>query len=131
MKWFLILLVSAPLLAQQAKETRVYVAEQAPWLDASNLVTPSATNAPSRTEQIRNLAQYCPSVIITEDQAKADLILVWESKSYQQTRWGGHEHEWTLYNPQKDLLASGATYHMKNAAKDVCKAITKANGAKS
>lgn len=124
MKAFLVATICLSAMAR-AEQPRVYVAEQAPWIEASNLVAPAATNAPSRTEQIRNLSHYCPAVMITEDQAKANLILVWESKSYQQTRWGGHEHEWALYNPQKDLLSSGATYHMKNAAKDVCKAIAK------
>jgi hypothetical protein len=130
MKWVCAALILVSAIAAAAQQPRVYITEQAPWLEASNLVTPAATYAPTRTEQIRNLAQYCPTVTITEDQAKADLILVWESKSYQQTRWGGHEHEWTLYNPQKDLLASGATYHMKSAAKDICKALTKSIGAK-
>jgi hypothetical protein len=113
-----------------AEQPRVYVTEQAPWLEASNLVAPAVTYAPTRTEQISNLSHYCPAMAITEDQARATFILVWESKSYQQTRWGGHEHEWNLYSPQKDLLASGATYHMKSAAKDICKALTKATGAK-
>ena len=108
-----------------AQTLRVYVAEQESWMGSPNLVTAAATNAPSRTEQIHNLSKYCSTVTITEDQSKADLIVVWESKSYQQTRWGGHEHEWTIYNPKKDLVASGADYHMKNAAKDICKALGK------
>lgn len=110
--------------AQQPTK-RVFLTDQQSWMDGSNLVAPAATAAPSRTEQIHNLAKYCPAVTVTADNSKADYILVWTSTSYQQTRWGGHEHEWAIYNQKKDVVGTGAEYHMKNAAKDICKLLTK------
>lgn len=126
MKYLAILLLLVTLSFAREKP-RVFLSNQQSWIEASNLVAPAATYAPDRTEQIGNLAHYCPGAVITEDRAKADLFLVWESKSYQQTRWGGHEHEWALYNADKEVIATGAEYHMKNAAKDICKAVTAAS----
>jgi hypothetical protein len=51
------------------------------------------------------------------------IFLSWDSKTWQQTSWGGHENEFTLYNAEKDVLGTGAAHHMKNAAKDICKLI--------
>jgi len=106
------------------KTVRVFLTDQQSWVDAQNLVAPSQTYAPSRTEQIHNLAKYCPAATVTAEQSKADLVVVWTSISYQQTRWGGHEHEWAVYDQRKDVIGTGADYHMKNAAKDICKVIT-------
>jgi hypothetical protein len=103
----------------------VFLTDQQSWADASNLVAPALTYAPSRTEQIHNIAKYCPAVTITAEASSADFVLVWTSISYQQTRWGGHEHEWAIYNQKKDVIGTGAEYHMKNAAKDICKLLTK------
>lgn len=110
--------------AQDAKTIRVFLTDQQSWVDASNLVKAGQTAAPSRTEQINNLAKFCPAVTVTADESKADFVIVWTSTSYEQTRWGGHEHEWAVYR-QKDVVGTGAEYHMKNAAKDICKAIKK------
>lgn len=110
---------------------RVFLTDQQSWIDSPNLVKPAQAEAPSHTEQVNNLAKYCPAVTITADASKADFILVWRSTSYEQTRWGGHEHEWTVYNPQKDVIGTGAEYHMKNAAKDICKALTSSTASAS
>jgi hypothetical protein len=125
MKYFWMLVLAGVAFGQeQKKTTRVFLTDQQSWLDSSNLVAPAQTYAPTRTEQIHNLTKYCPAMTITGDVSKADFVLVWTSLSYQQTRWGGHEHEWAIYNQQKDVLKTGAEYHMKNAAKDICKFFT-------
>jgi len=120
-----LLLLTAAMNAQDAKSIRVFLTDQQSWADSANLVVPAQTYAPSRSEQVHNLAKYCPTVTITADPSKADFVLTWTSTSYQQTRWGGHEHEWAIYNQQKDAIGTGAEYHMKNAAKDICKVLTK------
>jgi len=91
---------------------RVFLTDSQSW---------ASTYAPSRIEQVQNLSKYCPAVTVTADIEKADFVIVWVSISYEQTRWGGHEHEWAIFDPQKDVLGTGAEYHMKNAAKDICK----------
>ena len=73
----------------------------------------------TKTEQIKTLANACPTVTITGDPAKADFFLSWDSKTFQQTSWHGHENEFTLYSADKDVLGTGAAHYMKNAAKDI------------
>jgi len=104
----------------QSKSTRIF-------LDTADPSQPSTVTigylAPSHGEQIRMLNQYCPNIQITDDPQKAELILRWESKTWQQTSWSGHQQEFTLYSLDKDVLGSGAAHHIKNAAKDICKLI--------
>lgn len=123
-RWAMPLLLVSISAAAGDKSVRVFLTDQRSWADATNLVAPAQTYSPSRTEQIHNLAKYCPSITVTEDRSSADFVLMWTSTSYEQTRWGGHEHEWAVYNRQKDVIGTGAEYHMKNAAKDICKALT-------
>jgi predicted Zn-dependent protease len=120
-----VLLMSALTMAADGKHVRVFLTDQQTWAEASNLVAPAQTFAASRTEQIHNIAKYCPAVTVTGEASSADFVLVWTTTPYAQTRWGGHEHEWAVYNQKKDVIGTGAEYHMKNAAKDICKALTK------
>jgi hypothetical protein len=86
-------------------------------------VTVNGYLAPSHGEQTRLLSQACPAISITEDVAKADFVLRWESKTWGQTSWHGHQQEYTLFNPDKDVLATGASHQIRTAAKDICKLI--------
>ena len=118
----LLLLVGAGF-AQDAKK-RVYVTDHESWEKASTLVAGTYSGA-TRSEQIKSLAKACPEITITDDPARADLIVTWDSKTWQQTSWGGHENEFAVYNSSKDMVGSGAAHHIKNAAKDICKLLTK------
>lgn len=123
-RWAILLLLTSAMIGQSAKAVRVFLTDQQSWADSSNLVAAGSTAAPSRTEQIHTLAKYCPAVTVTAEPSKAAFIITWTSTSYAATRWGGHEHEWVVYNSQKDLVGTGSDYHMKNAAKDICKVLT-------
>jgi hypothetical protein len=123
MKLFLgMLLLVGVALAGEKQTTRVYLTDHESWQQSSTLVATTYTGA-TKTEQVKTLSKACPAITITGDPAKADLFLSWDSKTWQQTSWGGHENEFTLYNAEKDLLGTGAAHHMKNAAKDICKLI--------
>lgn len=102
---------------------RIFVATADP--SSSSAVTVSSYFGPSHGEQVRTLGQACSGIVITEDASKADFVLRWESKTWQQTSWKGHQQEFTLYSREKDVLATGATHNIKNAAKDICKLIEK------
>jgi hypothetical protein len=82
------LLLSGLAAAQTPKTVRVFLTDQQSWADASNLVLPAHSYAPSRTEQVHNLAKYCPAVTITAEPTKADFILNWTSISYEQNTMG-------------------------------------------
>ena len=105
----------------QTKQSRIYIDTADPA--QSSTVTIGSYLPPSHGEQVRTLQFACPALVITEDPAKADFILRWESKTWQQTSWKGYQQEYTLYNPAKEVLGSGASHHIKNAAKDICKLI--------
>jgi len=113
-------LLCGSLAAQQKPRVFVDTADPA----NSSAVTVSSYFGPAHSEQVRNLNKACPAIAITEDVSAADFVLRWESKTWQQTSWSGHQQEFTLYSPAKDVLATGATHHIGNAAKDICKLIT-------
>src|SRR5450755_3273452 len=100
------------------KSVRVFLTDHESWQHASTLVAGTYTGA-THTEQIKTLQKGCPAVTITGDPAAADFTLAWDSKTWQQTSWGGHENEFTVYNQAKDVVGAGASHHMKNAAKDI------------
>lgn len=114
-----VLLVGSAL-GQSAKKVRVFVGSHESWQQASTIVASSYSGA-THTEQIKTLAKECSAVTITDDSARADFFVSWDSKTWQQTSWGGHENEFSVYNAAKDLVGSGNAHHMKNAARDICK----------
>lgn len=121
-------------LAQQPKpSTRVYVVDRDSWQESGGFVA-TQNNAVGNyqanvrhisTEQIKSLNQACPVVIITAARGSADFIVVWDTKTYAQTSWGGHQNEYVVYNPKGDVIYTGAAHKISNAAKDICKAVTK------
>ncbi len=95
---------------------------------SSSATTVSTYFGPSHSEQVRVLSRSCPAIVITEDQAGVKFIVRWESKTWQQTSWSGHQQEFTLYSPNRDVLGSGATHNIANAGKDICKLIASKAG---
>ena len=103
--------------AMAQEKPRVYLQTVEPSTIAVN-----AYAAPSHNEQIRVLSQACPSLVITDTETDASLTLRWESKTWQQTSWHGFQQEYSLLRGT-DVIGSGASHHIKNAAKDICKLI--------
>jgi hypothetical protein len=75
------------------------------------------------TEILRTFARACPQVTFTNERTKADYAVVLDHKTWMETSWTAHENEYVIFNRTGDLIYSGATDKMKNAAKDSCKAI--------
>lgn len=118
--WVILLAVTS---AVANKPVRVFLTNHESWQQSSTLVAGTYTGA-THTEQIKTLGKGCPSVVITGDPAAADFTVAWDSKTWQQTSWGGHENEFTVYNASRDVVGTGSAHHMKNAARDICKLIT-------
>jgi hypothetical protein len=76
-------------------------------------------------ELVKTLNQACPEVIITNEQTKADYVVVWDHKTWRQTSWTGHQNDIAIYNRAGDLISSAASQKMPSIAKDACKAIVK------
>ena len=106
-----------------AQKPKVFIQTADPA--SSSATTVSTYYASSHSEQIRLLNQACPAIAITEDATAANFVVRWESKTWQQTSWTGHQQEFTLFNPAKEVLGTGAAHHAKNAAKDICNLISK------
>jgi hypothetical protein len=81
---------------------------------------------PGNAQQISNLNKVCPAIKIVQSTVGADYIVAWDSKTWQETTWGGHQQEWFIYNPAGEVVASGMAHKISNAAKDICKALQKA-----
>jgi hypothetical protein len=116
------LLLCGLAIAAEKKPVRIYLTDHESWQQASSLVATTYSGA-TKTEQVKTLAKACPEITVTGDPSKADFFLSWDSKTWQQTSWSGHENEFTLYNADKDVLGTGDAHHMKNAAKDICKMV--------
>ena len=124
MKFIIILLMAASaLVAAEEKPVRVFLTDHESWRQSSTLVAGSYSGA-THSEQVKTLAKECPAVTITADPTAANFTLAWDSKTWQQTSWGGHENEYTIYNSAKDVVGTGATHHMKNAGREICKILT-------
>jgi hypothetical protein len=107
MKVLLVVLLCSPLFAA----TKVYVSDRG--------------HHPGDAQQVSNLNKACPAIKIVGDLKEADLAIVWDSKTWNETTWGGHQQEWFIYNQDAEVVASGMSHKISNAAKDICKAIMK------
>ena len=106
MKAILVLLLCLPV-----TQSKIYVADK-----NHNL---------GNAQQIATLNKACPEIKIIADSKDADLIVVWDSKTWNETTWAGHQQEFVIYNPAGEVVSSGMSHKISNAAKDICKAIIK------
>jgi hypothetical protein len=72
------------------------------------------------TEQVKTFSKECSDYVVTMTRDKADFIVVWDNRASEQTKWGQHTNEFTIYNRDGDLLGSGGTFRLSSAAKDIC-----------
>jgi len=137
----LLALFVSPLAAQQSppakpaeKKPRVFITDRDTWKESGWLVATNGNVAAhydagvvsEHTENVATFNKACPSVTITENKETADLALVWDRTDWNHTAWSGHQNNLALYDRNSDLVWSGATHSMTNAAKDACKAVLKA-----
>jgi hypothetical protein len=80
---------------------------------------------PGSPQQVAALSKSCPAITIVGTANNVDFAVVWDSKTWEQTSWGGHQQEWFIYNSAGEVVASGVAHKMSNASKDICKAIAK------
>lgn len=129
---FAALTLATAIVAQQKPAIRVFVIDRDSWTESgTSVATKDVATASYRagiqqmhTEQVKTLNKSCPAVTITVDKGSADLVVVWDTKTWQQTSWSGHQNEYTVYNSKGDLVGSGAAHKMTNAAKDICGILT-------
>jgi hypothetical protein len=122
---------SAAVQAQESK--RVYIVDHDSWEASSAAILNSGSGVATaqagirrvNTEQVNNLAKACSKIVVTSDPSKADLFVVWDTKTWQQTSWTGHQNEFAVYNRGGDLVGSGDAHTISGAAKDVCKILQK------
>ncbi len=126
---FLQIIIAALLF--QAAGPRVFVVDKDSWQESGGFTAANSTASGSyhsgvrhiSTEQIKSLNQACPSVTITADQKSSDFIVVWDTKTWAETSWSGHQNEYVVYSQKGDVIYTGAAHKISNAAKDICKAI--------
>jgi hypothetical protein len=123
---------SKPADSAQPKTIRVLVIDRDSWTESGTSVATKDVATSSylagiqqmHTEQVKTLNKSCPAVTITVEKNNADLVVVWDTKTWQQTSWSGHQNEYTVYNSKGDLVGSGAAHKMTNAAKEICGILT-------
>lgn len=123
------LLLGLPAAAQE--KPRVYVVDRDEWeLSGGFNGDVGSIHAGMRrdyTEILKTFVQECSQVTFTSDRAKADFAVVLDHKTWKETSWTGHQNEFVIFNRPGDVIYSGATHTMKNAAKDSCKAVLAAS----
>jgi hypothetical protein len=77
------------------------------------------------TEQVKSLNHACPDAVITSNPENADFVVLWDTKTWQQTSWSGHQNEFNVYNRTGELAGSGATHQISNAASEICSIVTR------
>lgn len=97
-----------------------------PYFSQPKVFVSDKSHQPGNAQQISNLNKECRDIRIVGDPKEADFAVVWDSKTWNETTWGGHQQEWFVYNQSAEVVASGMSHKISNAAKDICKAITKA-----
>ena len=113
------------------EQPRVYLVDRDEWKLSGGFAATGTSAAGSihagvrrdYTEILKTFSRACPQVTFTGDRTKADYAVVLDHKTWMETPWTGHENEYVIFNRAGDLIYSGATDKMKNAAKDSCKAI--------
>ena len=126
---FLSALSLAPYVVQAQALKRVYVVGHDTWEASSSMILSSGSGSAvahagvrrANTEQIANLAKACTDITVTSDSSKADLFIVWDTKTWAQTSWAGHQNEFTVYNKACDLVGAGEAHAVSGAAKDIYK----------
>jgi len=117
--------------ASARERPRVYIVDRDEWKLSGGFAATATSAAGSiqggvrrdYTEILKTFAQTCPQVTFTNDRATADYAVVLDHKTWNETPWTGHQNEFVIFNRAEDLIYSGATHNMKNAAKDSCKAV--------
>ena len=130
--FFILAVSSMAAFAQEAKQTvRVYVTDRDSWQETGSLTAVNGVASGkyqggvrrTNPEQVKSLSKSCPAITLTAAPEKADFTVVWDSKTYQETPWGGHTNEFFVYNAAKDLVGSGGTDRISSASKQICKII--------
>jgi hypothetical protein len=127
------IIITAVLL--QAVGTRVFVVDKDSWQESGGFTAANGTASGNyhagvrhtSTEQIKSLNQACPALTITADKQSADFIIVWDTKTWAETSWSGHQNEYVVYNKKGDVIYTGAAHKISNAAKDICKSVTQSS----
>jgi hypothetical protein len=125
--WIILILVTVSAAAEDGK-TRVFVTDHDSWQESGHFAATENSASASYSgnvrrisiEQMKSLHKACPQVTITSQPAGADFVVVWDTKTWQQTSWSGHQNEYTVFNAKGDLVGSGADHKIANAAKGVC-----------
>jgi hypothetical protein len=120
-------------LASAQGKPRVYVVDRDEWEltggfngDVGNI---HAGVRRDYTETLKTFAQACVQVTFTGDRAKADYAVVLDRKIKNRTNpaWGVYQNDFVIFNRAGDVIYSGSTLSLKNAAKDSCKALVSAS----
>ena len=128
MKLALFVLALMAVAAAQEKQ-RLFVTDSQSWeiaggFGATNGIAAGAVKGgarPQTVEVIKTFSERCPSVIVTMDKSKADLIVLFD-------RDGGKgiarkRDKIAVFKKDGDLLFSDSTRSIGNAVQDACDAI--------
>lgn len=124
----IVLCLLAAVCATAQERPRLYITNHDDF--EANLTTGQAATRRISAEQIESLAKACPSTSITSNRESADFVVDWDTKTWMQTSWTGHQNHYVIYNRAGDIVATGHADRISAAAKNICKAIPRvaANG---
>jgi formylmethanofuran dehydrogenase subunit B len=101
----------------------VFVADRDSFEASGNSVVVKAGVRRFNSEQINALNKSCPAVSVTSVRDAADFVVVWDTTSWEQTSWSGHQNQFSVYAKNGDLIETGKAHRLSAAAKDICKVL--------
>jgi len=119
-QWAVIVaLLASSALAQE--KPRVFITNHDDF--EANLTSGQAATRRVSTEQTETLAKVCPAVAITSNRDTADFVVEWDTKTWMQTSWTGHQNHFAVYSRSGDMVGTGHADRISAAAKNICKAV--------
>jgi hypothetical protein len=102
----LFLVLSCSISFSQSQQRRIYLVDKDSWAESGGFAANNGTAVGSyhasvrhiSTEQIKTLNKACPALTITVDLKASDFVVVWDTKTWAETSWSGHQNEYVVYN---------------------------------
>lgn len=118
-------LLAAQSMSQETQHPRVFLLNNDSFEISATGGVAHGQVRPMSAEQTKDLSLGCPAIVITASREKADFVVNWKTKGWDQTSWTGHQNDFSIYNTSGDLIATGQSHRASAAAKDICNLILK------
>jgi hypothetical protein len=118
----------------EVKKPRVFITDSPSWAAIGGFAVANgsgggavaAGSSPQTVEVINDFSKQCPSVIVTNDKANADYVVLFDRDAAAKSKTVlAVADKIAVFKKNGDLVYSGKTRSVVNAVKDACAALKK------